>query len=63
MFVAARNVTRRFFGVRLFTTLNWVNFGECSSVSSFRHGVPEPRFTLDVSGRITPELDAGRYDG
>jgi hypothetical protein len=45
MFVATRKVTRRIFGVRLFATLNLVNFDEYSSMSSFRHGLPEPRFT------------------
>jgi hypothetical protein len=63
MFVVARKITT-FFGVRLLATLNWVNFGGSSPLSSLRHGVPEPiRFDMDVSGRILrawmPAIHAG----
>jgi hypothetical protein len=64
-FVAARKVTRRFFGVRLFATLSFVNFGEYSSMS-FRHGLREPRFTRmfpDASLRTwMPAVHAGMTD-
>jgi hypothetical protein len=66
MCVAARKVTRQFFGVRLFATLNLFNFGEYSAMSSFRHGLPEPRFTWmspDASLRTwMPAVHAGMTD-
>ena len=67
MFVVARQITRRFFGVRLFRhASNLVNFGEYSSISSFRHGVPEPRLTWmcpDASLRTwMPAVHAGMTD-
>jgi hypothetical protein len=66
MFVIARKVTRLLFGVRLFATLVLVNFSEYSSMSSFRHGVPEPRFTwmsADASLRTwMPAVHAGMTD-
>jgi len=66
MFVTACKVTRGFFGVRLFATLNLVNFSEYSSMSSFRHGVPEPWFTWmspDASLRTwMPAVHAGMTD-
>jgi hypothetical protein len=45
MFVVARQITRRFRCAAVRHPSNLVNFGEYSSMSSFRHGVPEPRFT------------------
>jgi hypothetical protein len=64
MFVAARKTTRRFF-VSAVRHLNWVNFGDIP-MSSFRHGMPEPRFTWkspDASLQAwMPAIPAGMTD-
>jgi hypothetical protein len=65
MFVIARKVTRRFFGVRLFAKLIWSTLANILKVVV-------PAWTAgtqvhpDVSGRIPADLDAGRpcrHDG
>jgi hypothetical protein len=67
MFVVARQIARRFFGVRLFATPQigqpWRKY---SSMSSFRHGVPEPQVNMDVSDASLrtwmPAVHAGMTD-